>query len=439
MAKKTYYGPQTEQALHNFPFPYRPVYLELVYAIAEVKKAAARANVSAGNLEQDISDRIEKACDEICSGKFDDQFPTVGLQGGAGTSIHMNVNEVIAARAEELLHQDHISKSVHPNDHVNASQSTNDVNPSALRIACIRLSMELLVEVKQLADTFRKRAEEHVATPKLARTHIQDAIPTTIGAECASYEAMVVRDARRIEEAVSYLYELNLGGTAIGNSINASESYRKAVYRELENVVGLPVRPAQNLMALTSNSGDVCQLSAAVTILATTLSKIALDLRFMASGPNGGIAEIQLEQLQPGSSIMPGKVNPVMPEAVNQLFYFTNGKNVTIHQAAEAGHMELAVMFPIIADGILTVLKINTAVVRQFREKCIQTFTVDKDRCQKLLEGSTAYATLLTPVLGYDVVSKVVQESVSTGQSIRSLIIEKGLMSEPEFDAATRI
>lgn len=439
MPKKTYYGPQTLMALDNFPFPHRQVYAELIYAIAEVKKATAIGNMKAGDLDETIAEAIGQAADEVIAGKHDDQFPTVGLQGGAGTSIHMNVNEVLAARAEELLHQKKITRSVHPNDHVNMSQSTNDVNPSALRIACIRLSESLISELKALQKTFEEKAKEFAHVQKLARTHIQDAVPTTLGAECSSYAAMIERDITRIEHAKELLFELNLGGTAVGNAINASKAYRKESYKALCQITGMELKEAKNLMSFTSSGADICALSGAVTIACMTLSKIAIDLRFMASGPMGGIGEIRLEQLQPGSSIMPGKVNPVMPEAISQLYYFVNGKNMTIHQAAEASHLELAVMFPILADGIITVLKMSASVIGVFRKKCVATMEADEERCKEHLEKSTAYATLLSPLLGYDTTSAVVKEAVKRKTSIRAVVLEKGLMSEEDFNRAITV
>jgi aspartate ammonia-lyase len=439
MVRKQYYGEQTEQALQNFPFPHRGVYSELIIAVAEVKKACAHANYTAKDLNKDIAQAISDAADEVIDGKFADQFPTAGLQGGAGTSINMNVNEVLAARAEELLHQRGIPKSVHPNDHVNRSQSTNDVNPSALRIASIRLVDELLEVVDRLADAMEQKAQSWKKVKKLGRTHMQDAVPTTLGAEFAAYAAIVRRDRKRIAQAKENLFELNLGGTAIGNRINASSGYVDAVYPALSKITGMELKPADNMMAFTSGNGDICHLSATVTVLVNSLSKIATDIRFMASGPIGGIGEVRLKALQPGSSIMPGKINPVMPESLNQLYYFITGKNMTVHQSAEGAHLELGVMFPVMADAILTMLKLTASVLDTFTHRCIVPMEANEERCAELLERSTAYATLLTPVLGYDIVSKAVKESVQRGISIREVIMEKGLMTEDEFEDATTL
>ncbi len=433
---KLYSGPQTEAARANFPFPYPTVHIELIYAIAQVKEATARANHKAGVLSKERTDAIVVACREIVSGKLHaSQFDLPGLQGGAGTSIHMNVNEVIANRAEELLYQSHRPITVHPNDHVNAGQSTNDVNPTALRIALIELTKRLDGVLHSLTKALHKHAKKHQSVPKLARTHLQDAVPTTMGAVFASYEAMVARDRKRLTQSAAYLYDCNLGGTAIGNGINATEAYRYSVYDYLRKVTEIAeLRPAPSLMAATSNAGDMVALSGQMTVLASTLSKIAGDLRFLASGPRGGIGEVRLKELQPGSSIMAGKVNPVLAEAVNQWYYLVSGCHQTIHQAAEAGAGELSVMFPILADRILTEYKTGISVIETFTSTTIEPLTVNADRCVAHLEASTAYATVLTPVLGYDQVSAVVKKAVESGQTLREVILEQELMTEKELD-----
>jgi len=427
---KKYYQVQTELALENFPFSLPRVDLELIYAIAEVKKAAAIANYLTGNLDEDMKKGIVKACDEILAKKFDSQFVTPAVQGGMGTLINMNVNEVIASRASEIS-----GKKIHPNDHANMSQSTNDVNPSALKIASIRLTKKLLTDLDYLIKVFSQKAKEFKTVAKLGRTHFQDAVPTTLGAEFSSYRNILIRDKKRIGEILNYLYELNLGGTAIGNKINASEKYIEYVYKELEKSIGFKVRPATNLMSQTSSSTDFCHLMVVVTILCLDMSKIADDIRFMSSGPRGGIGEITLPTLQSGSSIMPGKVNPILPEMVNQTYFFVSGKNLTVQQAAEAAHMELAVMFPVIADSVISSLKLISEVMRVFADRCVKNIVANKERCLEHLEKSTAYATLLTPKLGYDVVSKVVKESVKSGMTIRKIILKNKLLKKEEFDS----
>ncbi|MCX7996158.1 MAG: lyase family protein [Patescibacteria group bacterium] len=439
MKQSNLYGEQTRMAVNNFPYPVHPVRRELIYAIAEVKKAAAIANLRAGNLDESRAQAIAKAADEVSAGMHDEQFITPSIQGGAGTSMHMNVNEVLAARAEQILRRKGISVKVHPNDHVNMSQSTNDVNPSALRIATIRLGCDLIATIGQLTAALRKKADEFAGVKKLARTHMQDAVPTTLGAEFRSYADIVARNQRRIEEALAYLYELNLGGTAIGNSINASEAYREHVYYELQKIVKIPVCPAENMMPGTSSGQDFCHLSATLTIMSTDLSKISTDIRFLSSGPRGGIGEIRLKALQPGSSIMPGKVNPVIPESMNQIHYYISGKNLTIHQAAEGAHLELGIMFPVIADSILSQLTVLNAGIAAFTENCILPMEADTQRCSKLLEESSAYATLLTPELGYDTVSRVVKKAIETKKTIRETLVEDGLIDQDRFDRIVSI
>lgn len=429
MNKKIFYGPQTKASLENFPFSLPKVHLELIYGIVEVKKAAAIANYLAGDLDEDIKKAIVKACDEILAKKFNDQFVTPSIQGGAGTSINMNVNEVIASRASEIS-----GKKVHPNDHVNMSQSTNDVIPSGLKITSIRLTKKLLENLDYLIKSFSQKAKEFKSVVKLGRTHIQDAVPTTLGEEFLSYTKILERDKQRIEESLKYLYDLNLGGTAIGNKINASEVYIKNVYKELENITSFKVKPADNLMSQTSSSTDFSHLMSVINILCSDMSKIANDIRFMSSGPKGGIGEITLQALQPGSSIMPGKVNPVLPEMVNQTYYYVSGKNLSVNHAAEASLLELTNMFPVIADSVISSLKLVSEVMRVFTDRCIKGIVANEEKCRELLENSTAYATLLTPHLGYDIVSSVVKEAVKRGKTIREIILEKKLLTKEEFD-----
>lgn len=417
------YGKQTEKAIKNFPFSGPPVHRELIYAITRIKKAAAVANAQAGTLSSVQSEAIVRACDGILAGDHDDQFFLPALQGGAGTSMNMLVNEVVATIA-----------GVHPNDHVNMSQSTNDVNPSALKIVAIELAQKLILSTKACIGTFHTKAGEFKAVYKLGRTHLQDAVPVTLGSEFAAYAATLSRDLKRLEARLPYLHELNLGGTAVGNRINASESYIRHVYKELSRITGLELAPADDLMSQTSSQTDFVSLSQAILSLTLDSSKIANDLRLMSSGPVGGFGEIMLEELQAGSSIMPGKVNPILPEAVNQLYYTVSGNNLTIEHAAHASFLELANMFPILADRLISSLKLSQEVLEQFTNRCVLQIRANEARCRELLEKSTAYATLLSPVLGYDAVSKIVKESVTTGKSIRELVISQGLLTESDFE-----
>lgn len=424
MKNKILYGPQTKAAVENFPFEYHTVMKEFVYAMVMIKKAAAVANSKAGKLDKKLSEKIIIACDEILKGKHDDQFVVSAHHGGAGTSVNMNVNEVIATLS-----------GTHPNDHVNSSQSTNDVNPSALKIASIKLTEKLLKSLDYLISVMDLKSKEYKDVRKLARTHIQDAVPTTLGAEFASYRDILKRDKKRIDNALAYFYELNLGGTAIGNGINAPEVYIKNVYPELQRVTEIKnLKPLDNLMSGTSSDTDFCFLSSAVNILCLDISKMAGDFRFMSSGPKGGIGEISFKELQPGSSIMPGKVNPIIAEAMNQTYYIVSGKNLSIHQAAEASNLELGIMLPVIADSLITILKLVDTALVLFADKGIKNIVVNRERCLEHLEKSTAYSTLLTPRLGYDVVSKIVKESVKTGKTLRELILSKKLLTKSELE-----
>lgn len=435
-----YYGKETQRAIRNFPFSKNPVPKELIYAIVEIKKAAAIANFNVGDLEKGNKDAIVETCDEILTSKYDNQFITPGLQGGAGTSINMNVNEVIAARASEILKEKGKLLQIHPLDHVNRSQSTNDVNPSALKIACIRLTQKLLKDLKEIVlVSFEKKASEFKDIPKLGRTHLQDAVPTTLGAEFQAYYEILKRDRKRIEGILEYFYDLNLGGTAIGNSINASVSYIKAIYKELSLLTGYSLKPAKDLMSQTSSQTDFCMLSQSLVLLTLDMSKISSDIRLIGSGPKGGLGEIKIRELQAGSSIMPGKVNPILPESVNQLYFLVSGHNLTIEHSAHASQLELGVMFPILADRIVLSLKLTREILTNFSLQCVNYIEADPIQCREHLEKSTAYATLLTPILGYDKVSNIVKESLKTGRTLRDLVVSKKIMTEGEFDKAIKI
>lgn len=426
---KKLYGPQTQSSIMNFPFDYPVIHKEFIYAMALVKKAAARGNEKAGKITRQQSARIQKACDAIMNGSYDDQFVVPALHGGAGTSVHMNVNEVVATLSE-----------THANDHVNASMSTNDVNPSALRIAAILLTRILLTNIDLLGAAFDEKAKTHRHDRKLGRTHMQDAVPTTFGAEFASYRDILNRDKKRIENALTSLYELNMGGTAIGDGTNAPKIYKNTVYKELRKLSGIDdLRPLDNLMAGTSSDTDFHFLSSTVTQLFTDLSKIATDLRFMSSGPRGGIGEVTFKKLQPGSSIMPGKVNPIICETMNQLYYQIAGRNLTIQLAAEGAHMELGVMLPAIVDALIVILKVASTGVKLFAERGIGTMTVNTKRGKELLEQSTAYSTVLTPKLGYDIMSEVVHDAIAQKSTLRAVIVKKKLLTDAEFDRETTI
>jgi aspartate ammonia-lyase len=427
---QVYYGEETKRALKNFPFSTHVVWIEFILAIVKIKKAATIANNKTGNLNKKITNAILKSCEEILRGKHNNQFFLSSLQGGAGTAINMNINEVISSRATEILKN---KIKVHPNDHVNQSQSTNDVNPSALKISAFYLLGDLNYKLISLVKSLNIKAEKFKHINKLGRTHLQDAVPTTLGAEFLSYAENLKGHQFQIKMAQNLCKILNLGGTAIGNSINASPAYIKELYKELNKITSGNFQKAKNMIAKTSSQTDFLIISQTITALCVELSKIANDFRIMASGPRGGLGEIILLELQKGSSIMPGKVNPVMPETINQLYYLVSGNNLCIEKAIEASQMELGVMLPLIVDKLIESIKLTTEVIKQFDKLCIRRIKCDKEKCKYFLENSTAYATLFVPILGYDTVSDIVKKSILRNKTLREIIIEGKYLTEDEF------
>ena len=421
--------------MRNFPFSTHPVKMEFILSIVKIKKAAAFANYKTGGISQQAKNAIVKAADEILAGKLSGQFPLSSFQGGAGTAINMNVNEVLANRATELLNGKIL---IHPNDQVNRSQSTNDVNPSAIKLAASSLLLELDAALLGLIKTFETKAKAFAKVVKLGRTHMQDAVPTTLGAEFAAYAENLKVRKEGLKEAGKQALLLNLGGTAIGSSINASPKYIQAVYQELNRITKIKFVPAKNLMSKTGSHTDFVTISQAVTALCVELSKIANDFKFMSSGPRGGIGEIILPELQKGSSIMPGKVNPVLPETLNQLYFLVSGNNQTIEKAAEASQMELGVMLPVIADRLLESIQLTAQAIRQFDKLCVARVKADTKKCREHLEKSTAYATMFTPRLGYDQVSEVVAEAIKTNRTFREVAMERKLLSNKEFETVIK-
>jgi len=433
-----YYGEQTEKAIRNFPFDTHKWHKEFILALVEIKKAAALANFEAGNISRDIKNTIVRAADEVLEGKHREQFPLPALMGGAGTSIHMNVNEVLANRATEILQKQGKKTIVNPNDHVNRSQSTNDVNPSAIKVAAVPLLNNLAMVLASLAASFENKAKQYGGVIKLARTHLQDAIPITLGEEFGSYAEIIRNHRLEILRVKEVALVLGLGGTAAGNSVNASPKYIKDVYQHLNKITKQQFRPGKNLIPLVNSGGYFLIISQAVTAMCMDISKIASDLRLMSSGPRGGLGEITLQELQKGSSIMPGKVNPVMPETVNNMYYWVSGNNLSIEHAAHGAQLDLAVMIPTIADKLIQSIKISAQVLEQFDKRCVSSVKANPKRCRELLEKSTAYATMLTPKLGYEKMSEVVKEVVSSGKTLREVIISKKLLTNKEFDAAVK-
>lgn len=432
---EVYYGIQTIRATENFPITgYRP-HREMIRALGFVKSAAARANMQIGTMTKTIGEVILQASKEVSEGKLDDQFVVDVIQGGAGTSINMNANEVIANRAIELLggRKGEYSK-VHPNVHVNMAQSTNDVFPTAIRIACLNIADDLLLALRELTVAFENKAKEFDGVIKMGRTHLQDAVPIRLGQEFSAYAQMLRRDIRRIEEASKALQVVNMGATAVGTGLNADPVYIEKVSDNLREITALPLVRANNLVDATQNTDAFLEVSGALKTLAVNLSKIANDLRLMASGPRTGFGEINLPSMQPGSSIMPGKVNPVMAEVVNQVSFQVQGNDFTIALACGAGQLELNVMEPVVVFNLLQSLDILRNVLRVFKDRCIVGITANEARCRALVENSVGVVTAINPHVGYEVASLVAKEAISSGRPVREIVLEKGVLTSEELD-----
>ena len=431
-----YYGIQTQRAVENFPISGLRAPAELVTATILVKKAAAAANQAAGRLPGDIAKAIMDAADEILSGRLRDQFVVDVYQAGAGTSHNMNANEVLANRAAELLGSPKGAYSrVHPNDHVNMSQSTNDVFPTSLRLALLLDHAPLVDSARKLQAAFGHKAQEFASILKVGRTHLQDAVPITLGDVFGGYAACIERGADDVEAASQQLTELNLGATAVGTGLNAGMDYANAAIDHLRSYTKLPLRRARNLFRVTQSMGDVAAYSGAMRRLSIELGKIASDLRLLSMGPRAGVSEIVLPAVQPGSSIMPGKVNPSVPEMVNQVCYQVMGCDVTVAMAAEAGQLELNVMMPVIAWNSLHSSRILREAMTSLRIRTIEGIAADARRARELLDRSTAIATALSPRIGYAATADIVKESVRTGKPIRQIAKERGVLTEAELDA----
>ena len=430
-----YYGIQTARALENFPISGLRAPADLVTATILIKKAAAQANVSLARLDPTIGDAIVRAADEILAGALRDQFVVDVYQAGAGTSHNMNANEVLANRAAEILGGVRGEyRLVHPNDHVNMGQSTNDVYPTATRLALLLMHGSLVESARSLAASLGRKARDFDAVLKVGRTHLQDAVPMTLGQEFSGYAACIERGADEVEHSSGQLKELNLGATAVGTGLNAGEEYASQAIRNLARYTGLTLTPAVNRFRVTQSMGDVLSYSGAMRRLAVELCKVASDLRLLSMGPRAGIAEIALPAVQPGSSIMPGKVNPSVPEMVNQVCYQVIGCDMTICAAAEAGQLELNVMMPVIAWNGIHASTILRESMKALRTRCVDGIEADEARCRELLERSTAVATALSPYVGYAATAEIAKESVKTGKPIRQIVLERGLMDGTQLE-----
>ncbi|HEX4348100.1 MAG TPA: aspartate ammonia-lyase [Vicinamibacterales bacterium] len=430
-----YYGVQTARAVQNFPISGFHAPDDLVTATILVKKAAAGANRALGRLAPEVADAVMAACDEILDGKLRDQFVVDAYQAGAGTSHNMNANEVIANRAGEILGEARGTyKRVHPNDHVNMGQSTNDVFPASTRLALLLGHGALVEAARALAASFGQKSREFEHVLKTGRTHLQDAVPITLGQEFSGYAACLERGAADVSHAVGDLLELNLGATAVGTGLNAGEDYQRDTIERLRRATGLGLKPAANLFRVTQSMGDLVAYSGAMRRLAVELSKIANDLRLLSMGPRAGLSEITLPAVQPGSSIMPGKVNPSVPEMVNQVCFQVMGCDTTIMIAAEAGQLELNVMMPVIAWNALLSSKILREAMTALRVRTVDGIAANTERARELLDRSTATATALSPYIGYAATAEIAKASVATGKSIRELVLERKLLDEQQLN-----
>nr|WP_106788188.1 aspartate ammonia-lyase [Massilistercora timonensis] len=430
-----YYGVQSLRAAENFHITGLNMHPEIINSLAYIKKAAAITNCEIGILDKDRATAIVQACDEIIEGKFHKDFIVDPIQGGAGTSLNMNANEVIANRAIEILGGKKGDYSVvNPNDHVNCGQSTNDVIPTAGKMTSLRLLKVLKEELLRLHKTFAQKAEEFDHVIKIGRTQMQDAVPIRLGQEFHAYSVAVLRDINRMDKAMDEMRSLNMGGTAIGTGINADKAYLNRIVPNLVEVSGMDFVQAFDLIDATQNLDPFVAVSGAIKACAVTLSKIANDLRLMSSGPRAGFGEINLPPKQNGSSIMPGKVNPVIPEVVNQVAFNVIGNDITITMAAEAGQLELNAFEPIIFYCMFQSIDTLAYAVRTFVDNCVSGITANEERCEELAENSIGLITALSPHVGYQKAADIAKKALKTGKSVRSLILEEDLMSKEELD-----
>jgi aspartate ammonia-lyase len=432
-----YYGIHTLRALENFAITGTgiSIYPDLVAALACVKQAAALANSELGLLEEKRAVAIRLACEEVREGKLDQEFVVDVIQGGAGTSSNMNANEVICNRALELLgHRKGEYQHLHPLDHVNLSQSTNDVYPTAIKLALHFAIRRLLVEMNHLKLAFQEKAEEFDDVLKVGRTQLQDAVPMTLGQEFSTYAVMLGEDEQRLAEAGALIREINLGATAIGTGINAHPEYAALATRRLSEIAGIALIVSPNLVEATQDAGSFVQLSGVLKRIAVKLSKTCNDLRLLSSGPRAGIGEIALPAVQAGSSIMPGKVNPVIPEVVNQIAFEVIGNDMTVTMAAEAGQLQLNAFEPIIAHSLFESLQHLTAGCRTLADRCVKGITANRERARRFVEESTAIVTALNPFLGYAQSTAIAQEALASGARVYDLVLAKGLMTKQQLD-----
>jgi aspartate ammonia-lyase len=432
-----YFGIQTLRAIENYAITGIPIshYPRLIRSLAYIKKAAAQTNQELSLLDPKLADAICRACDDLLAGSLLDEFVVDVIQGGAGTSTNMNANEVIANRALEMLGYDKGRYDIlHPLNDVNMSQSTNDVYPTALRLTLSQKMDGLMAEMTHLRDAFARKADEFADVIKMGRTQLQDAVPMTLGQEFGAWAIMVTEDIQRVAEAQSLIREINMGATAIGTGLNAHPDYARLVTEKLRLLTGIPVVGSENLVEATQDTGAYVQLSGVLKRVAVKLSKICNDLRLLSSGPRAGLHEINLPPMAPGSSIMPGKVNPIIPEVVNQVAFEVIGNDVSVTLAAEAGQLELNVMEPVIAYNLFTSLDMLGRACRTLTDRCVDGITANREVCRRMVENSIGLVTALNPYIGYEKSTQVADEALRSGRSVYEIVLEKGYLSQAELN-----
>lgn len=429
------YGIQTLRAIENYPISGLRPLPAFVDAVIQIKQAAALTHRETGRLDRKLADAIIAATNEVLAGNFRDQFVVDVYQAGAGTSHHMNCNEVLANRANEILGGERGTYSpVHPNDHVNMAQSTNDVIPTAMRLATLATLPPLLAAMDRLAEAFLARGKEFDGIIKSGRTHLQDATPIRLGQEFTAYGHTVARHRAKLAEAARWLRAMNIGGTAVGTGINAEPAYPELMVKHLSAITGLQLEIAEDRIQLMQSMGDIATFSGALRAWVLDLNKLANDVRLLASGPRTGLAEIGLPEVQPGSSIMPGKVNPSIAEMVNQVCYQALGLDTTVAMASEAGQLELNVMMPVITHNIVFSLMIVGNATRVFSERCVEGITANAEQCAYWLARSPALVTALAPKIGYAEAAKLAKEAIATGLTVRQLVTERGILKGAELE-----
>ncbi|MBQ0116560.1 MAG: aspartate ammonia-lyase [Flavobacterium sp.] len=435
--ENAYYGVQTQRAIDNFhisgvTLSSFPIFIK---SLAYVKWAAAKTNATLGILEHTIADAIIDACKEIISGKFDAEFPIDMIQGGAGTSTNMNINEVIANRALELLgHTKGAYQYCSPNDHVNLSQSTNDAYPTAIKLALLFYNQKLVDHLRLFIQSFRNKGEEFKHVIKMGRTQLQDAVPMTMGQEFEAFAANLEEEIARLDSNSSLFYEINMGATAIGTGLNAKPGYATLCAQNLAEITAFPFVKAANLIEATPDTGSYVIYSSALKRMSIKISKICNDLRLLSSGPRCGFNEINLPPMQPGSSIMPGKVNPVIPEVMNQICFKVIGNDLTVTMAAEAGQLQLNVMEPVLTYSIIDSIKLLINGMDTMVDKCINGITANEAHCKNMVLNSIGIVTALNPYIGYKNSTKIAKEALATGASVYDLIIEQNILTKEALD-----